>query len=210
MDHTDATLDQFDYCSKAIAKLFRTFGVPAEAESNLQAIAVWGADPTRWCESWVDRIAADEPVSIRPWKGADLEWSGRCANFTAAWLLAQLWQQLFPDNPQFDDLKADVPKYIKKHRKKLTERWERLAKLMNRNEWITLAEKMEIERTQLLKQVQSWPTLTPHDLRTLFHIEQDALVRRLKAIPNERITTKAYRVDPTALPDGWKQTLKRD
>ena len=103
-----------------------------------------------------------------------------------------------------------MPKYIKQHRKKLTERWERLAKLMDRNEWITLAEKMEIERTQLLKQVQSWPTLTPDDLRTLFHIEQDALVRRLKTIPNERITTKSYRVDPSALPDGWKRTLKRD
>lgn len=61
------------------------------------------------------------------------------------------------------------------------------------------------------QQTNSWPTLTPAELRTLFDIEQDALVRRLKiqTIPNEKITFKAYRVDPSALPGGWKQTLNR-
>lgn len=59
--------------------------------------------------------------------------------------------------------------------------------------------------------VSGWPTLSPAELRTLFDIEQDALRRRLKsqAIPNRFITTKAYRVDPSALPDDWKRTIKR-
>ena len=60
--------------------------------------------------------------------------------------------------------------------------------------------------------VAGWPTLSPDDLRKLFYIKQDALLRRLKSqtIPNLCITTKAYRVDPTSLPDDWKRTLRRN
>ncbi len=56
-----------------------------------------------------------------------------------------------------------------------------------------------------------WPTFTPAELRKLFDIGQDALVKRLKsqAIPNKQITTKTYRVDPSTLPDDWKRILKR-
>lgn len=161
MDNANATLDQFDYCSKAVAKLLRTFGVPADIEANLQSIAVWGADPTQWSEPWSDRIAAlrddDKPVRVRPWKNSDIEWSGRCANFAVAWLLAQLWQQLFPENPQFGNLIDDVPRYIAEHLEELTARFERLANLIDRNEWIDLAEKMEMERARLLAEFQQQP-----------------------------------------------------
>lgn len=57
-----------------------------------------------------------------------------------------------------------------------------------------------------------WPTLSPAELRKLFDIEQDALVRRLnsQAIRNAKITSKSYRIDPGSLPDGWERIIKRD
>lgn len=77
-----------------------------------------------------------------------------------------------------------------------------------------VATKKEWERRIVARsnpQSSGWPTLSPDELRKLFDIGQDTLKRRLKsqAIPNLCITTKAYRVDPTSLPDGWERTLNR-
>jgi len=56
-----------------------------------------------------------------------------------------------------------------------------------------------------------WPILAPQDLRKLFCIEQDTLLKRLKSqtIPNRFISTKEYAVDPKCLPTNWEETIGR-
>lgn len=80
------------------------------------------------------------------------------------------------------------------------------AQLVDGEQSIEVAGDEEIKPTS-----SGWPAVTPDELRKLFSIEQDAMLKRLKKqdIANERITSKSYRVDPNSLPDGWEHTLKR-
>lgn len=65
------------------------------------------------------------------------------------------------------------------------------------------------ERSNNLK--SDWPILAPQDMRKLFNIGQDVLRERLdlQQIPNVRINTKAYRVNPNCLPTKWETIIGR-
>lgn len=222
MDHASdkISIEMFAQISGDIAKLLRTFGVPEYVDDNLHAIALWGAEPTRWVSWWKDHIIQMrddfEIVSVRPWIGHpkldETEWSGPCAHSCATWLLAHLWSSLFPENPQWVKIPDDVDKYISKHRAELKQRLQFWFQFFNRNDWLKLESRIQNERALLVEEVSTWPILTPDELRTLFSLGQDALVSRLKSqvIRNEPITTKSYRVKPSALPGDWKQKLKRN
>lgn len=160
-----ATLEEFDWCSRAIASLFHDFGMPDRIEGVLIAVAMLGPLKTAWVAPWSERIVSllnkdkdggVEPVTIRPFAGSaeneNAKFSDRCANYTAVWLVTLLWDYLFPEHPHFDhENKRELPSYIGERFDVLEQRVSELAKQINHQEWLELAAKMQIER-YLLRQ----------------------------------------------------------
>ncbi|MFM9962729.1 MAG: hypothetical protein ACKV2Q_16080 [Planctomycetaceae bacterium] len=176
----EITLERFAYCSKGVSRLLRTFGIPNALAANLGVIAVWGPYPQIWLGQFADRLASD-PVRFRPWKGgriAEIEWVDRSANACVGWLLNELWQILFPDDPQFgDNLSEVVPRYIAQHSDLLTERVELLSQMIDRPEWLTLAAKMENELASLVRSetATTLNSATEDTAATKGRVEQQAL-----------------------------------
>lgn len=156
-----ATLDQFDYWSRAIAEFFRRFGEPERIKSDLHDIANFGADATLFMEPWADKIVlvrdGQQPVRIRPWKDdPDKEIVGRCANLCGAWLLGACWTIIFKEMPPFAKIKdvaaqyGALERFFDEHLDDLTKRIRFVEESKNYTEWLTLAEAMEIERVRLM------------------------------------------------------------
>lgn len=198
MDHAQngtrsATLDQFAWCSQVISEFLRTFGQPEQLKDDLHDVANFGSDATLWIEPWADKIVAvrnySQPFRMQPWKAqSEIELVGRCANLCGAWLMGVCWTTIFKEQPPFstihgaENFNQAVEQFINQHRSKLTKRVRSLSDKVHYPAWQTLAETMEIERSQILAAFapKPSPALTREKWIELLEISLSSFERRIK------------------------------